>query len=102
MNRLPLLLSFCYLQSEPSPRQDKAAAAAHFAKEVGASGLGVNCGVNFGMKDMLEVVTIYRQETDLPVFVRPNAGSPGYLDYPRSPQYLAEKLWPLLEAGVTM
>ena len=68
--------------------------------------LGVNCGDEVDMDDLLEVVHRYRDITGLPIFVRPNAGTPTRTQsgwaYPRSPQYMADKLWPLLEAGVTM
>jgi methionine synthase I (cobalamin-dependent) len=76
--------------------------------------LGANCGREIDMDDMLDIVRAYREETELPLLIRPNAGSPRYNEdrwkhqrspqylYPRSPQYLADKLWPLLEAGVTM
>ena len=36
----------------------------------------MNCGVGMGPGEVCEVLRSYRQETDLPLFVRPNAGTP--------------------------
>jgi len=68
--------------------------------------LGVNCGRNLGMAELCEIVRRYRQCTDLPLFVRPNAGTPKRVDdrwvYPHTPQEMAGCLPELLEAGVSM
>jgi 5-methyltetrahydrofolate--homocysteine methyltransferase len=68
--------------------------------------LGVNCGRDIGMGEVLEIVRRYRSETDLPVFVRPNAGTPTRTEegwvYPLTPERMAAALPELLEAGVTM
>ncbi len=55
--------------------------ACHAARH-GVAALGVNCGKDISPADCAAVVRIYRQETDLPVFARPNAGSPGGEAYP--------------------
>ena len=73
---------------------------------MGAFALGANCGCDTDMDDLLDIIRVWRDYTDLPLVIRPNAGTPtrtanGYT-YPRSPEYMADKLWPLLEAGVTM
>jgi 5-methyltetrahydrofolate--homocysteine methyltransferase len=103
---LPLLLSFTYFRNLVELAR-VAAAAAQAAVREGADAIGANCGRDIDMDDLLEIVQVYRQETSLPIFIRPNAGTPramptgGYV-YPRSPQEMADGLWPLLEAGVTM
>ena len=77
---------------------------ANAALKYGAVGLGANCGKEIGMEDMLEIVRRYRAVCDLPIFVRPNAGTltkRGWR-YPRTPQTMAAALLPLLEAGVAM
>lgn len=101
----PLLLSFAFTGDSPT-RRSEAVDCAHVAKLLGASALGANCGAEMDIDDLLEIVQVYRRHTELPLFVRPNAGTPertasGW-EYPRSPEYMADKLWPLLEAGVTM
>jgi 5-methyltetrahydrofolate--homocysteine methyltransferase len=103
---LPLLVSFTFHRTSDlmtflgaSP-EDCAKAAA----EYGALAIGANCGKNIGMEDMLEIVTRYQATCDLPVFVRPNAGSPSKsgLHYPRTPDTMASALVPLLDAGIAM
>lgn len=79
---------------------------ARFAEKVGAAALGVNCGRDIGMGDVIEIVRRYRDHTDLPVFARPNAGTPvrvgDHWVYPQTPEMMAERLPELLEAGVSM
>ena len=58
------------------------------------------------MNEIIEIIRAYRRETDLPLFARPNAGTPrteaGHLVYPRTPQQMTERLPELLEAGAAM
>jgi methionine synthase I (cobalamin-dependent) len=107
---LPVFLSFSYRHSadkkletidDAAPEDCALAAAANPVYAIGA-----NCGDEIDMGDLLDIVRRYREITELPIFIRPNAGTPrrtasGW-EYPRSPEYMADKLWPLLEAGVTM
>ena len=76
------------------------------AKRAGIAALGVNCGKDIGIDELIEIVRRYRQVTDLPLFVRPNAGTPtqaaGRWHYPRTPAQMAERLPELLAAGVNM
>jgi methionine synthase I (cobalamin-dependent) len=76
------------------------------AAAYGAAALGVNCGCEIGMDEMIESVRRYRQTTDLPLFARPNAGTPvrkgDTFVYPHTPQEMAERVWALLEAGAVM
>ncbi len=76
------------------------------AKGYGADALGVNCGRNLDMDDFIEIVRRYRQETDLPLFARPNAGTPRREGdrwvYPNTAEAMADRLPELLEAGVCM
>jgi 5-methyltetrahydrofolate--homocysteine methyltransferase len=79
---------------------------AEWAAESGIAGLGVNCGKEVDMDDLVEIVGHYRKHTDLPLFARPNAGTPQWggdsWEYGRSPAQMARKLPALLEAGVSM
>src|SRR5262249_41650204 len=72
----------------------------------GVDALGVNCGRDLAVGDAAEVVRRYRQETDLPLFARPNAGTPAFVDgkwvYSWTPALLARALPELLKAGVAM
>ncbi len=79
---------------------------AKWMHHAGFSTLGVNCGRDIGMDEMIEIIRAYRQETDLPLFARPNAGTPTRVGdrwvYPRMPEEMAACLPELLKAGVSM
>jgi 5-methyltetrahydrofolate--homocysteine methyltransferase len=76
------------------------------ARQYGVAALGVNCGRDVTIEDTIEIVRSYRKATDLPLFARPNAGTPERVDerwvYPHSPEDMAARLPHLLEAGATM
>jgi 5-methyltetrahydrofolate--homocysteine methyltransferase len=76
------------------------------AKDWGVAALGVNCGRDIGMDEIIEIVRRYRQETDLPLFARPNAGTPTKQDnrwvYPHTPEQMAARVPELLAAGASM
>lgn len=76
------------------------------ARDYHLAALGVNCGRELGLEDVTEVVRRYRSCTDLPLFARPNAGTPVRMgdawDYPLTPSAMAAQLPGLLEAGVAM
>jgi methionine synthase I (cobalamin-dependent) len=109
LNR-PLLLSLSY-------RRDAAGRLTTFsghapewfarrARDYGVAALGVNCGRDVGLDEILEIVRRYRGATDLPLFARPNAGTPRRVGnrwvYPLTPGAYAARLPELLEAGVVM
>lgn len=100
---VPLLLSLAY-RREPSGRLTTFSGhtpetfARHAARH-GVTALGVNCGRDIGITEIIEIVRRYRQETDLPLFARPNAGVAPAL---QSPEEMAEQVPQLLEAGVRM
>ena len=76
------------------------------ARENGVSALGVNCGRDISISDCAEILRRYRAQTDLPLFARPNAGTPvktatGW-QYPQNPEMMAAQLPELLKAGVCM
>jgi 5-methyltetrahydrofolate--homocysteine methyltransferase len=79
---------------------------ARHAEHHGAAALGVNCGRDIDMDDIIEIIRRYRTETDLPLFARPNAGTPTKQGdqwiYPHTPEAMAARLPELLEAGVSM
>jgi methionine synthase I (cobalamin-dependent) len=107
---LPLLLSLTYHRSSSGRLVTFSGHApetyARHAERHGVAALGVNCGRDIGMEDISEIVRRYRRETDLPLFARPNAGTPRQEDerwiYPHTPEAMAARLPELLEAGVSM
>jgi 5-methyltetrahydrofolate--homocysteine methyltransferase len=76
------------------------------ARRYGADALGVNCGCDVGMAEAAEVLRRYCRETDLPLFARPNAGTPVRKGkrwvYSLRPREMADRLPELLEAGACM
>jgi len=79
---------------------------ARHAERQGVAALGVNCGRDIDMDDIIEILRRYRAETDLPLFARPNAGTPTKQGeqwiYPHTPESMAARLPELLDAGVSM
>jgi methionine synthase I (cobalamin-dependent) len=108
--RRPLLVSLAYRRDEKGRLVTASGHPpewfARRAKDYGADALGVNCGQDVGMGEITEIVRRYRQETDLPLFVRPNAGTPRREGdrwvYPHTPAEMTDQLADLLEAGVCM
>jgi 5-methyltetrahydrofolate--homocysteine methyltransferase len=106
----PLLLSLTYLRDERGRLVTRSGHSpewfAERAKGYGADALGVNCGRDIGMDETIEIVRRYRAVTDLPLFARPNAGTPTQRGkrwvYPQTPAAMAARLPELLEAGVSM
>ena len=108
---LPVLTSPTYLrQRDGFVRTINGESPDELARQVssyrGVRALGVNCGRDIGMDEIVEIVRRYRDHTDLPLFARPNAGTPTRVGdrwvYPQTPEMMAERLPELLEAGVSM
>lgn len=107
---VPILLSITYEKSEKGEIQSHSRHPpewfAMLARQFGVDALGVNCGRDIGMDEVIEIVRRYRKVTDLPLFARPNAGTPTRVGdrwvYPLTPRKLAERLPELLVAGVSM
>ncbi len=107
---VPLLLSLTYRRSPTGELTTWSGHApetyARHAERHGVAALGVNCGRDMGLKDILDVLHRYREETDLPLLARPNAGTPvrdaeGWT-YPLTPETLAAFLPELLRSGARM
>jgi methionine synthase I (cobalamin-dependent) len=105
----PLLLSLAFTNNAGVLRTFSGHRPEWFARRArryGVAALGVNCGRDIGMKEIVEIIRRYRQETDLPLFARPNAGTPTKSGrswvYPHTPAEMAAQLPELLEAGVAM
>jgi 5-methyltetrahydrofolate--homocysteine methyltransferase len=103
---VPLLLSLSYRVEAGEPVTASGHRPEMFARHAarhGVAALGVNCGRDIDLPTIAAVLRRYRQETDLPLFARPNAGTPrpdG--SYPLTPEALATGLPALIEAGAVM
>jgi 5-methyltetrahydrofolate--homocysteine methyltransferase len=107
---LPVLMSFTFHRNDAGElctfHRFTPEAVARGAGNSGIAALGVNCGRDITMDDCTEIISRYRAVTDLPLFARPNAGTPtlvhGQWVYPHTPEQMAAKLPMLLETGVAM
>jgi len=80
--------------------------AAEFMEEHGADIVALNCGTGMDMDRALEAAARYRQVTQLPVMVQPNAGQPKLVNmkvvYDQTPEEMVCGVEPLLKAGVNI
>ena len=78
--------------------------AARELQEAGAQVVGANCGN--GSANMVEIARRMRAATDGYLLIHSNAGIPamqgGWIIYPESPEYMAERFAEMAEAGVNI
>lgn len=108
---LPVLISFVFAWSPVF--QDLRTMAgltpevcAELARDLGASAVGVNCGRDICLKEIEKIVGRFQEATDLPLFARPNAGTPALVEerweYRLTPAEMAARLPDLLTAGIRL
>jgi methionine synthase I (cobalamin-dependent) len=105
-----ILLSLTYRRDDSGRIQSNSGHSPQWfasrAASWGVAALGVNCGRDIGLDDILAIVRQYRDHTDLPIFARPNAGTRRKVGkrwiYPLTPRAFADRAPELLEAGVCM
>jgi 5-methyltetrahydrofolate--homocysteine methyltransferase len=108
----PLLVSFSFINEDGTlvcpPNQALPDAMGGYADDHREclAALGTNCGRNIGMGEIIDTIRQYRKHTNLPLFARPNAGTPTRVGerwvYPYTPEMMAARLPELLDAGVSM
>ena len=103
----PLLVSFTFDGGSLRTFKDKTPEeCASAAVDWGVAALGVNCGRNLDGQRSAEILRRYRAVTELPLFVRPNAGTPtrdaGRWVYPLGPVEWAGQLSVVRVPGVVM
>lgn len=80
--------------------------AAKFMTEQGVHIVALNCGTGMDMERARQAMLRYRQVTDLPLMVQPNAGQPKLVDlkviYDETPEQMVQGVVPLLEAGASI
>ncbi len=107
---LPVILSLAYLREPDGTLRTRSGHApewfAERAGDAGLSALGVNCGRDIGLDDVVAIIRRYRAVTSLPLLARPNAGTPTKIDrrwvYPLTPAAMATRLAHLLQAGAML
>ena len=80
--------------------------AAEFMVEHGADIVALNCGTGMDMERAREAVRRYREVTDLPVMVQPNAGQPKLVNlevvYDETPEHMVHGVAAVLDAGANI
>jgi methionine synthase I (cobalamin-dependent) len=107
---IPVLVSMSYLKNGAgiigSLGGLSAVTVGRLAAQYGVSGIGLNCGKDMALSDATAVVADYRQNTELPVIARPNAGTPTHtpdgLIYPLQANDFAAWVPEMMRAGVRM
>lgn len=107
---LPILLSIAFKRTADGSIVSQSGHSPEWfaarAKQWKLAALGSNCGHGIGLDDMLAIVKRYRATTDIPLFVRPNAGTPKLRArrwiYPVKPEMLEEWSKEILQAGAQM
>jgi 5-methyltetrahydrofolate--homocysteine methyltransferase len=78
--------------------------AANELESVGADVVGSNCGN--GVENMAKIAEEFKKHSDLPVLIQSNAGLPivkgDVLEYPETPEFMAEKIKTMLDTGVNI
>ncbi|HSB05048.1 MAG TPA: homocysteine S-methyltransferase family protein [Thermodesulfobacteriota bacterium] len=78
--------------------------AASELEKAGADIVGANCGA--GIDQMIGVAQLMRQSTPLPIWCKPNAGLPEFIDgntvYRETPEEMASRLRAIVEAGASI
>lgn len=99
---LPVFCQMAYEANGRTVTGTDAATAAIVLDALGASVIGANCSL--GPEQLLEILKIYRQYTEKPLSVQPNAGLPvlddqGNTIFPMAPEEMATWIPELIEAG---
>ncbi len=106
----PTLDLICTFTFDPTPNGyktmmgvDPARAASELA-QAGADIVGSNCGN--GIEQMIEITTVLREATDLPILIHANAGLPELVDgktvFKQGPQDVAAWVSQLVDAGANI
>jgi 5-methyltetrahydrofolate--homocysteine methyltransferase len=110
ISRVPLLISMTF-RRDISGRLETISglgpeAIAAEAEDAGVAALGVNCGRDISLTDATKVLQAYRSACNLPLFARPNAGTPtrvgDRLVYPVTPAEMAAWVPEAIQAGAIM
>ena len=82
---------------------DSPADLAAAARGAGVDAVGANCGA--GPDNYVKVAALFARATDLPIWIKPNAGLPQLVDgqttFPMGPEQFASFAGPLAEAGAS-
>lgn len=105
--KLPVAVSLTYDSGPDRTQTMMGVSPKQAAEELTAAGadiIGCNCGV--GIENYIAVARLLREATDLPIWVKANAGMPelenGKVAYKDTPEAFAAKIPMLIEAGANI
>ncbi len=106
-SQLPVVVSMTFASGPDGTATmmgDKPGDFAKACQVLGAAGVGANCGV--GPENYVKVAQLLRQATDLPIWIKANAGLPivekGKTVFPMGPKVFADYVPKLIAAGATL
>lgn len=105
---LPVIVSLSYTSAEKGGRTMMGNNVEEIAKALeknGADVAGANCG-DLVPLDMARIASLYKEYTDLPVMIQPNAGLPRLVNgstlYDMTPRDFADGVAKCIESGATL
>jgi len=100
--KLPVIVSMTYDSHHKTLTGSDPSACAMTLEGLGVQGIGVNCST--GPEHMVSIVKNYCSVTNLPIFVKPNAGMPRLVDgenlYDVTPRAFSEQMKKMLDLPV--
>jgi 5-methyltetrahydrofolate--homocysteine methyltransferase len=108
--QIPVLVSISYTSNGAGVVSSLAGqsplAVARLAAQYGVSAFGINCGKDTGLGEASAIIAEYRKAGDMPLFARPNAGTPtetpAGLVYPLQPADFAAWTPDMIRQGVRL
>ncbi len=107
-SHLPFILSLAFSTTKNGGRTIMGSSveeAARAAEEYGAIAVGANCG-DLDPAGMAEITRLFKQNTNLPVMIQPNAGKPklsgGETIYDMQPEEYADGVMKCIENGASI
>ena len=101
-SKLPVFVTMSFEESGRTFTGCTVASMAHTLEGLGADAVGINCSL--GPAELLPLVKELRENTTLPIIVKPNAGLPDPVDghYDLNASDFAAAVLPLLSAGASI
>ncbi|OGS22376.1 MAG: hypothetical protein A2252_02200 [Elusimicrobia bacterium RIFOXYA2_FULL_39_19] len=107
ITNLPVVVSLTYNKSDKGFATMMGVTPERAVKELtenGADMIGANCGLKADV--MIELTKIFRSHTNLPLWIKPNAGAPeneaGRTVYKETPETMAKSIQEVIKAGANV
>jgi len=107
ISKLPILASITYKKTKKGFFTIMGNSVEHCVKvleEAGSDIIGTNC--TLGSDEMVELIPMIKEQTNLPISVKPNAGQPQLIDgktvYNATPENFARDISSMIDAGASV